>query len=268
MMRSVERHSVIIDLLRAHEHVSIDDLARACRTSFQTIRRDLEQLSREGQVRRYHGGATLPGGVPAASHASRSASQIKEKEAAAALAASLIPDGASLFLAGGSTLAMTAQKLCEREELTIVTNNLHAAVVLFERTGFNLHVVGGALRPESGSMTGDDAVQFLKRFSVDFALVGTCGIDGSGDLLEHDQSLVGPISAMIGNAREVVLVADSSKFAPRGVVRSAHLRDVDHVATDSAPRGMLGDLLKRLDVRVHAPRSPEEGAALPVVEAG
>ncbi len=114
---------------------------------------------------------------------------------------------------------------------------------LYDRTGFNLHIVGGAMRPASGSMTGEDAARFIERYSLDLAVIGTCGIDGAGSLLDYDQSLVPPLLAMIANARETILVADASKFAASGIVRGPHLRDVDHLVTSAKPSGAIANLL-------------------------
>ena len=260
MMRSVERHSLILSLLQAQEHVSIEAMASACGTSLQTIRRDLEVLGKEGRIRRYHGGAKLAEQPVSASYEARSSSHIGEKEIAARLVVDLIPDGATLFLAGGSTLALAATRLREREGLTIITNNVHAAVALFDRPGFEIHVAGGMMRPASGSMTGDEAVRFLKRYSVDFALIGTCGIDLDGALLEYDHSLVSPVMAMIANARETILVADSSKFGARGIVRGAHLRNVDTLVTDMAPHGRMAELIAAHDIRIHSPGHKSDAA--------
>jgi DeoR family glycerol-3-phosphate regulon repressor len=251
MMRSFERHTVILKLLQGREYVAIETLAQACKTSPQTIRRDLNTLEVEGKVQRYHGGARIVGDMPIATYEVRSASHVEEKEIAASLLVELVPDGSTLFLAGGSTLALAARSLRDRENLTIVTNNLHAAVALYDRTGFQLHMVGGFMRPASGSLTGDHTSRDIERFSLDIAVIGTCGIDGEGSLLEYDQSLVQPILAMMANARETILVADASKFNATGIVRGAHLRDVHHLVTSSKPSVSTAALLAEHNVQTH-----------------
>lgn len=253
MMRSFERHTTILKLLQEQDYVTIETMAQACETSPQTIRRDLSVLEGESKIQRYHGGARLLGVMPNATYEARSASHVKEKEVAARLLVQLVPDGTTLFLGGGSTLALSARHLRDRDGLTIVTNNIHAAVSLFDRVGFQLHVLGGFMRPASGSLTGDDTHRAIERFSLDLAVIGTCGIDAEGSLLEYDQSLVPPIKSMIANARETVLVADASKFNATGIVRGAHLRDIDHLVTSSKPIGAIAALLAEHSVQVHYP---------------
>ncbi|ABA81427.2 DeoR family transcriptional regulator [Rhodobacter sphaeroides] len=256
MMRSLERHAVILGLLRQQEHVTIEAMAAACDASLQTIRRDLNQLGEDGRVVRYHGGARLADHARSATYEVRSASHVREKVAAGQLLARFIPDGATLFIAGGSTLALAAQELRACEGLTIVTNNLHAAVTLYDKTGFDVCVLGGTMRPASGSMIGEEAVRMIERYSLDFAVIGTCGISPDGALLEYDQSLVPPLLAMISNARRTVLVADGSKFGAKGIVRAAPLSAVNHFVTDRAPEGRAADLLARTGVKVHHPANP------------
>ncbi|PTR14245.1 DeoR/GlpR family DNA-binding transcription regulator [Cereibacter azotoformans] len=262
MMRSLERHAVILGLLRQQEHVTIEAMAAACDASLQTIRRDLNQLSEDGRVVRYHGGARLADLARTATYEVRSASHVREKVAAGQLLARLIPDGASLFLAGGSTLALAAQELRACERLTVVTNNLHAAVTLYDKTGFDVCVLGGTMRPASGSMIGEDAVRMIERYSLDYAVIGTCGISADGALLEYDQGLVPPILAMIANARQTVLVADGSKFGTKGIVRAANLEAVDHFVTDRAPEGAAAELLARHGVEVHPAGLPSADRTL------
>lgn len=252
-MRSFERNAAILSILQSHEHATNEILAAACGTSVQTIRRDLKELEKLGRVIRFHGGATLSGGPTILNYDARSHQQ--EKEAAAKLAATLVPNDASIFLAGGSTLALTAQHLRSRSGLTIVTNNIPAAASLFDKEGIQLHLVGGLARPTSGSITGDRAVEFIERFKVDIALVSTSGIDLDGTLLEYDQSLVSATAAMIANSRRKILVADASKFDGGGIARGVHLREFDDYVTDRALPAAAERMIADSGVRIHFPNN-------------
>lgn len=144
----------------------------------------------------------------------------------------LIPDNTSLFLSGGSTLALVADGLKWRRGLTVVTNNLPAAILLLENRSFEVHIVGGLARAASGSTTGKRAVEFIERFKVDTAVISTSGIDSDGTLFSYDHSLVLASKAMISNSRRRILVADATKFDGGGVVRVLHLRDFDLLVTN------------------------------------
>ena len=253
MKRSQERHALILAMVESDEFVPIDAMAVACETSTQTIRRDLAQLSQEGRIIRYHGGARRQPRESVPSYEARSASHVTEKKAAADLIADIIPDGASLFLAGGSTLGYVAQALLKRKGLTVVTNNLHAALTFYDKEGFRVHLVGGWLRTSSGSLVGATASQMIAEFSLDFAVVSTRGLTRDGWLLEYDQDLVGPVAAMLANAGVNILVADSSKFGSTGIVRAAHLKEIDHILTDRPLTKEYAALMAQNDVAVHVP---------------
>ncbi|MEJ5902524.1 DeoR/GlpR family DNA-binding transcription regulator [Ochrobactrum teleogrylli] len=255
LKRSAERHALIMSTLEAEEYVSIESMAELCGTSVQTIRRDFSELADKGQVVRYHGGARLPDpSEDSPSYENRNSTNSDAKAAASELLLNLIPDGATLFLAGGSTLAISARVLARRENLTIVTNNIHAAVTLYDRAGINVFVTGGWLRTASGSLIGDDAASAVDRFALDFAIVSASGISDQGDLLEFDETLAGPVRTMIKNARERILVIDSSKFAAKGIVRANHIREIGHLLTDRSPGEHMRAMIEGFGCELHVAR--------------
>lgn len=254
LKRSAERHALILSMLEVQEYVSIESMAEQCGTSAQTIRRDLSELAEKGQLVRYHGGARLPEQQPEnPSYENRNSKNGVAKAAACELLLDLIPDGSTLFLAGGSTMAIAARVLLARENLTIVTNNLHAAMTLYDKSGFNVFVTGGWLRTASGSLIGEDAAHAVDRFSLDFALISAAGISEQGDLLEFDETLTGPVRTMLRNARQRVLVIDGSKYSAKGIVRATHLREFNHVVSDREPPETIRTVINDLGLTLHLP---------------
>jgi DeoR family transcriptional regulator, glycerol-3-phosphate regulon repressor len=252
LKRSAERYALILGAVQESGYVPIERLAGICGTSTQTIRRDLSVLSADGRIERYHGGATLPssGAVVDSNFAKRSASNVAEKTAAASLLSEVIPDGASLFLSGGSTLAIAAQALTQRSNLVVVTNNLQASLHLYDREGFRVLVAGGWIRTSSGSLIGDDTLNAIDRFSLDYCVISTASITQTGVLLEFDQAVAVPIAAMLQRAHKKVLVVDGSKFNSRGIIRTAFLREMDYVLTDRPPPSHIRAILEENDVRL------------------
>ncbi|HWJ75152.1 MAG TPA: DeoR/GlpR family DNA-binding transcription regulator [Kaistia sp.] len=253
LKRRAEREALIMASVQAEGYVPIEKLAEICGTSTQTIRRDLAALSAEGKVERYHGGACLPTAVappPDSNFAKRSAVSVTEKAAAASLLADLIPDGASLFLSGGSTLAIAADVLSQRENLVVVTNNLQAALRLYDQESFQVLVAGGWIRTASGSLIGEDTINAIDRFSLDFCIISTASISPLGAILERDQSVAAPIVAMLQRARRKVLVVDGSKFNARGIVRTAFLHEMDYVLTDRPPPPHIKNLIDQSDTKL------------------
>ncbi len=121
----------------------------------QTIRRDINELCALGLARRHHGGVSLPTTLTNRSFASRSATNLSEKQIIAKQVVELIPDGCTLFLGIGTTIAAIAEKLGNQKELRVVTNNFQAAHILSQYDHIETWIPGGRLRTNDGDVVGD-----------------------------------------------------------------------------------------------------------------
>ncbi|MDH1264701.1 DeoR family transcriptional regulator [Pseudomonas sp. GD03944] len=242
-MSLAPRQHEILNLARERGYVSIDELAQAFAVTPQTIRRDINQLAEHGLLRRTHGGAAAEASsTQNTAYAMRAGQMRDEKQRIAEAIASHIPDHASLFIAIGTTTEAIARALQNHKGLKIITNNLHVAAQLSDKTDFEILVAGGTVRSDGG-VVGQATVDFIQQFKVDFALLGISGIDEDGSLLDFDYQEVRVSQAIIDNARQVFLAADSSKFGRNAVVRLGSITLVDHVFTDAAPSPAIARLL-------------------------
>ena len=132
----------------------------------------------------------------------------------------------------------------------MITNNLHVATMLYPLEGIDVVVAGGAVRRSDGGVVGPLAVELIKQFKVDYAIIGVSAIDADGALLDFDLNEIQVAQAIIANARTVVLVADSSKFDRLASARIGHLSDVDIFVTDRLPSLAIRELCAREEVRV------------------
>ncbi|MRK23326.1 DeoR/GlpR family DNA-binding transcription regulator [Pseudomonas sp. JG-B] len=246
------RQQDILDLTRERGYVSIDELAQAFGVTPQTIRRDINQLAEHGLLRRTHGGAASEGSsTQNTAYAMRAGQNRDEKQRIADAVAEYIPDHASLFINIGTTTEAIARALMGHKGLKVITNNLHVAAQLADKPDFEVLVAGGTVRSDGG-IVGQAAVDFIQQFKVDYALVGISGIDEDGSLLDFDYQEVRVSQAIIENARQVFLAADSSKFGRNAVVRLGALSLVDRLFTDHQPSPALTRLLA--EHKVHLDR--------------
>ncbi|MGE8497634.1 MAG: DeoR/GlpR family DNA-binding transcription regulator [Pseudomonas sp.] len=242
-MSLAPRQHEILNLARERGYVSIDELAQAFAVTPQTIRRDINQLAEHGLLRRTHGGAASEASsTQNTAYAMRAGQMRDEKQRIAEAIASHIPDHASLFIAIGTTTEAIARALQNHKGLKIITNNLHVAAQLSDKTDFEILVAGGTVRSDGG-VVGQATVDFIQQFKVDFALLGISGIDEDGSLLDFDYQEVRVSQAIIDNARQVFLAADSSKFGRNAVVRLGSITLVNHIFTDAAPSPAIARLL-------------------------
>lgn len=248
------RQAEIVALARAQGRVGVDELAARFEVTPQTIRKDLNDLCDQRLLSRVHGGAILVSGVENLGYQARRLIAAEEKRAVGLAAAALIPNETSLFINIGTTTEEVARALSGHEQLMVITNNLNVAIMLYPHPSIDVIVAGGPIRKSDGAVIGAAAVDLIRQFKVDTAIIGVSAIDEDGSLLDFDYREVRVSQAIIENARRVILVADSSKLERTAPVRIAHISQVQVLVID----------------RLNSPRLREvcAGAGVKVVEAG
>ena len=235
-MLARQRQSIILDRVREDGAVRVADLVRELGVSDMTVRRDLEVLHERGLLEKVHGGATALAGnaLFEPGFAAKSALQQVEKDAIADAAVSLVEPGMAIGVSAGTTTYALAQRLAAVPGLTVVTNSVRVADVLYQagRTDQTIILTGGVRTP-SDALVGPFAVSALRTVHVDLVFVGVHGMDPhSGftcpNLLEADTD-----RALIEAGRSLVVVADHSKWGVIGISSIARLDQADVLITDS-----------------------------------
>lgn len=246
----MSRQTAILETAQARGRVMVDELADLLRVSAHTVRRDINALCAQGKLRRLHGGAEFIEGSSNLPYAARSSLNVAAKQRIAEEVARRIPDGATLFFSIGTTPALVAAALAAREGLTVVTNNLNAALALSEAPDVRLILPGGTLRLPDRDILGPQALALYAAYRADFAIYGVAGIDADGSLMDFHAPEVHNRQAMRENARRAVLVADSSKFGRCAPAVGGHLGEADLVVTEACPPAPYADLLGPLGARL------------------
>ena len=251
------RQSEIMAAAREMGRVGVDELAGRFGVTPQTIRRDLNELCDQRLLTRVHGGAMVASGVQNLAYDARRLVAQPHKRLIGEAAARLIPAHSSLFITIGTTTEEVARALARHEGLLVITNNLNVAVELYRRSGIEVVLAGGAVRRSDGGVIGAAAVDLVRQFRADAAVIGTSAIDADGTLLDFDLREVRVSRAIIEHARRVVLVTDSSKFARKAPVQVAHLSEVDVLVTDRLD-GAAAELCRLHGVEVVEAGGPVE----------
>jgi DeoR family glycerol-3-phosphate regulon repressor len=246
-----ERREEIKKVVQSQGYMSIEGLAQHFGVTPQTIRRDINLLSERGEIRRHHGGASLPSSVENLAYTTRQAWHHHEKRLIGELAAQHIPDRASLFINLGTTTEEVARALVKHRELRVITNNLNVVPILAENDSCEILVAGGLVRRRDRGIIGEAALDFIKQFKVDFAIIGISGIDADGTLLDFDYREVQVSKTIIANAREVFLVTDHTKFGRSAMVRLGHATELDALFTDRPLQPPYAEAFAEAEVAVH-----------------
>jgi DeoR family transcriptional regulator of aga operon len=233
-MMGEERRAQILQQVRSAGRVKVNELAAYFSISAVTIRNDLNELHQRGLVLRSHGGAVIPDTIHRESPVDeRLKAHAAEKRRIGALAATIINDGETIILDSGTTTLEIARQIKNKQGLQVITNGVNIAAELLDAPDVQLFIVGGTVRRESASISGRFTEEMLAEFSADKMFLSGAGCDidfgVSGGNLE--ETMVN--RAMLSISREIILVADSSKFSRRSMARIAPFSEIDIVISDS-----------------------------------
>ena len=220
-------------LIRQHQIMRLDELCRHLKVSAATVRRDLDELESLGEIRRVHGGAvSVESRLEEPLFDDKTSIAAKEKHRIARAALKYIEPNDTIYLDGGSTVLELARLLKDRTNFTVLTNSLRAATELAAR-GPRLLMIGGEFRRLSQTLVGPLTRHVLSELHVDKAFMGTIGLSLDEGLTTTDPSEAYTKELVMHHAREVFLLADSSKIHKISFTRSGRLENIRVLITDA-----------------------------------
>lgn len=241
-MRVTDRREAIVELLLEHQRLSVEDLAQRLDASQETIRRDLTALAEQNRLRKFHGGAMLPDSLGEGAFRLRMVENLEAKRAIARRAAALFASGDTLFVDTGSTTIAFAAELAPQSGLSVITNAVAIAQSMSRGGANQVFLLGGEHRHEAGENVGPMVLRQIAQFRPAHAVLTVAGLgpEGPSDVDAAEAEIA---RAMIAQAESVTLLADSSKFAKRGLFPLCDWPRVTRLVTDRAPAGALAAAL-------------------------
>lgn len=250
-MLTADRHRRILDYLQTRRSAKITDLAEALSSSISTVRRDLNEIEDLGLIRRVHGGALLvenPGEEPPALQ--RRVHNAEAKRRIGEAAAALVKDSSTIIITGGTTTEAMLPFLATRQGLTVITNAINIAYALSRYPQITVVVLGGWLRHSELSLLGHLADQALRDLRADQLFHGIYALDPAQGLAGSHAQEIQTDKSMIAAARELIVLADHSKFGQLGAVILTPVMKVGTVITDAQTSETDVQTLRDQGVRV------------------
>jgi DeoR family fructose operon transcriptional repressor len=199
------------ELIRGKGAVRVEEICSELHVSPATVRRDLDQLEGIGAIRRVHGGAvSVESRLEEPLFDDKASLAAREKHHIAETALQFVEPDDTIYLDGGSTVLEFARLLRDRTNVTVVTNSLRAAHELAGR-GPRLILIGGELRRLSQTMVGPLTRCLLEELHLDKAFMGTIGLTLKDGLTTTDPGEAYTKELVMNRARQVILLAYSSK---------------------------------------------------------
>lgn len=232
--RPGQRQADIAEHVLEYGSVSASDLAERFGVSLMTIHRDLDELARQGVVRKFRGGVSAqPSSVFESNVAYRGRVALAEKTALARRARELVEPGMAIMLDDSTTTLELARLLADAAPLTVVTNFLETIKLVTGMPGIRLIALGGEYVATHDSFLGLPCVEAVEALRVDLLFCSVSTVD-EGYAFHQEQDIVLVKRAMIGASRRRVLMVDHGKLGRAALHRLAPLSDFDLVLTDDA----------------------------------
>ncbi len=249
-MKPDERREKMTSLVREATRITVDELAFRLDTSRETVRRDLTLLSEQGLLRKVHGGAVHMQTALESPLGDRRATARAEKIAIGNTAAQLFSDGDSLLIDAGSTTAYFAEALKEAGNFTVITNSTVVASELGSASKGEVYLLGGKYFGDGNEVLGPLVVEQIHRLHADHAVLTIGAVDQAGKFMDFNAEEAYIARAMIASARQVTVLADSTKLGRHALFQVCKADQVHRLVTDKEPDETVSNALRAAGVEI------------------
>lgn len=214
-MYPFERKEKILDRLRKIGRININEDAKLFNVSISTLHRDLEDLEKQGLVKKVMGGAVLVNGMQFATHFDkRLQNQAKEKKAIAKQAVEYIQDDTSIYLDHSSTTTYLAREIKQRafKSLLVLTNSLQIPIELGGVQGIQIISTGGAVESEFKALYGRWVVDYIQRINLSQIFISVGAISVDNGLMTQMHFIKDLFPELFQRSQHINVLVDSSKF--------------------------------------------------------
>lgn len=233
-MLKQSRCNQIMELLKRDGEVEISTLCRMFNVAEMTIRRDLNQLAKENNIVRTHGGALLihEDQITEPSYERRITDSSESKEIIARKAIELIKNGERVFLDSGSTTYHIAKQISNSARNVVLTNGINIAAEIVLRNNISVIMIGGELRLNTLSTRGSLTEELISQFHVDVAFIGANAIDGDGNIYAANTAERCLKRAIMQHADRTYVLLDHTKFGKTSLIKYANASELTGIISD------------------------------------
>jgi DeoR family transcriptional regulator, fructose operon transcriptional repressor len=228
-----ERRNRIYEIIRDQGIVRVSALSDLLGVAEITVRRDLEQLERDGKLERTHGGAVYSRRMRLEpSYNEKDQIHREEKQEIGVAAAKLVKGGDIILVNSGSTTLQIFRHLGSRKKLRVITSNMGA---FREAQGLDVELVltGGGYREESNSLVGPLATLSLQQVYGSKCFIGVDGVSIKYGLTTPNLHEAEVARTMIERTRgQVIVVADHHKLGVVADFQTAPIEKIDILVID------------------------------------
>ncbi len=250
-MLKEERFDHILQKLESNRKVTLSQLSAELDVSEDTVRRDIEELSRTNRLTRVRGGA-IPHSPNAPVHAFKDRIHVSEndKKIIAEKAIGLLKPGQVILLDGGTTTYTMAAMLPRDLQVTIVTNNIPVAALLVDHPSAEVILAGGKVFKSSRITTGMEAIRLFKTIRADIYFTGICSIHEEFGITGPDLEESEVKRVMVSSASRVIAVTTHNKIGTAEPYHICDITNVETIITEAAQDGEIFSAYHALGINI------------------
>jgi DeoR/GlpR family transcriptional regulator of sugar metabolism len=248
-MLKEERFDFILNKLRINQKVKLGELSRDLKVSEDTVRRDIELLSKNGLLQKVRGGA-IPHSPNAHSFKDRIHIREQNKEIIAKKALALLQPRQTILLDGGTTTFTLAALLPKDIPITVITNNIPIAALLMEHPTAEVILTGGRVFKDSQVTVGMEAIRLLRNIRVDICFIGVCSLHHEIGVSTIDFEEAEVKRVMIQSANKVVAVTTHDKIGTAESFKVCEITEIESIVSDMEADDQLFEPYKKLNIQI------------------
>lgn len=231
-----ERQNKIYEMLQKNGAVTTSGLVNCFGVSIETIRKDLLFMERKGQLSRVHGGAVIKSDMKRFLELQqRNKEYSAQKEALALKATEFISDGDIIGIDSGSTAIALAEAIKERfSRLTVVTHSHDVFETLCNYKDFTLILCGGQYQRSENAFYGALTLDTLSNLHMQKAFIFPSALSLNCGIFDYQNDLYQVQKQMIKSAETIYILADSSKFEKKALLKIDDMKTDYYYVTDAS----------------------------------
>lgn len=242
-MLVAERREKIKELVKRQRIVKVNEMASLFQVTEETIRRDLENLEKEGYLKRSHGGAIfVDKDKKEQPFLERKVTNVKEKQYIANIAVGHIEENDTIILDASST-AWYMSKILPDIPMKVLTNSLKVTTELADKVNIEVILIGGTLLKESLSFIGHNALEMLEKYNATKAFISFKGVDLESGLTESNEQQALLKRKMLNISQKRYILVDQSKFNKKAFIKVEDFKAADAIISDGPLLECYGDYI-------------------------
>jgi DeoR family transcriptional regulator, myo-inositol catabolism operon repressor len=239
-----------------NERATIEELCNLLKVSKNTMRRDINELEKQGMIKKVYGGIILNDKKTTEPFESREVRNKEAKQAIAHIASTLVDDGDIIYIDSGTTTLHMIPYLSQIKNLTIITNNLNVIIDSIPFSNLNIISTGGTLFRRTNSFVEIEAVSLLKKYNISKAFMATTGVSISKGVTNSSSYEYDIKKYIVEKCDNIILLADNTKLGRASLTTYYNLKDIQTFITNVQPADEYVDFFKEHNIALLTPQAP------------